>query len=82
DTATTTVTPNLLAGLAPIGLAISPDGTRAYVTDNVQANVRVIDTSTSTVIGTPIPVGPSPDEGAITPCGTPADAAGAASVSV
>src|SRR5438445_12875982 len=35
----------------PLGVAITPDGTRAYVTENI-SEVSVIDTATNTVVAT------------------------------
>ncbi|MFC9769477.1 hypothetical protein [Rhodococcus jostii] len=37
-------------------MAITPDGTRAYVTNGLGDSVSVIDTATNAVIGDPIPV--------------------------
>src|SRR3989440_11249736 len=37
-------------GNVPYGIAISPDGSRAYVTNNQDDSVSVIDTSTNTVV--------------------------------
>src|SRR5262245_49048691 len=67
DTATNTVVATVPVGGAPRWVAITPDGTRAYVT-NVGA-VSVIDTATNTVVAT-VPVGNSPQGVAITPDGT------------
>ena len=53
----------------PFGVAITPDGTRAYVTINFPNVVSVIDTATNTVVAT-IPVGVGPNGAAITPDGT------------
>src|SRR5437667_37137 len=45
DTATNTVVATILVGIFPSGVAITPDGTRAYVTINFPNNVvAVIDT--------------------------------------
>src|SRR5204862_4011269 len=66
DTATNTVVATIPVGVAPNGIAITPDGTRAYVTDDGSDTVSVIDTTTNTVIGT-IPVGVGPVAVAITP---------------
>jgi YVTN family beta-propeller protein len=49
-------------------VAITPDGTRAYVTNSSSASVSVINTATNTVIAS-IPVGVFPVGGAITPDG-------------
>jgi YVTN family beta-propeller protein len=46
-------------GTYPEAVAVSPDGTRAYVTNNSANTVSVIDTATNTVT-TNIPVGNSP----------------------
>ena len=40
----------------PLGIAIAPDGTRAYVANLLSNDVSVIDTATNTVIDT-VPVG-------------------------
>jgi YVTN family beta-propeller protein len=70
DTATNTVVATIPVGVSPIGVAITPDGTRAYVTNEgsntVSGTVSVIDTATNTVVAT-IPVGPGPFGIAITP---------------
>ena len=74
DTATNTVIATIPVGVAsngPFWVAITPDGTRAYVTD-VNSNtvsVTVIDTATNTVVAT-IPVGVGTLQVAITPDGT------------
>jgi YVTN family beta-propeller protein len=47
-------------------VAITPDGTRAYVANRFSNTVSVIDTATNTVLST-IPVGPLPLWVAITP---------------
>jgi YVTN family beta-propeller protein len=54
------------------GLAITPDGSKIYVTINSYngSTVWVIDTATNMVIGSPVPVGSSPSGIAITPDGT------------
>jgi len=44
---------------APTGIAIAPDGSRAYVARNIPG-VAVIDTATDEVVGNPIPVGNGP----------------------
>ena len=50
-------------------MAVTPDGTRAYVTDSNDDTVSVINTATNTVIAT-IPVGTSPGDVAVNPDGT------------
>ncbi len=66
DTATNTVIGTIPVGLVPFGVAITPGGTRGYVTNESGATVSVIDTATNTVIAT-IPVGLTPVGIAITP---------------
>jgi len=64
DATTTTVIATIPVGGLPFGgVAIMPDGTRAYVTSNT---VSVIDTATNTVVAS-IPVGANPLGVAITP---------------
>ncbi len=48
-------------------MAITPDGTKAYVTNFQDDNVSVIDTATNAVVGAPIPVGDGPGGVAICP---------------
>ena len=69
DTATNTVVATIAVGQTPFGVAITPDGTRAYVTNQNSNTVSVIDTATNTVVAT-IPVGLRPAGVAITPDGT------------
>jgi len=56
-------------GAGPFGVAITPDGTRAYVTNDSSNTVSVVDISNNSVFAT-IPVGGSPIGVAITPDGT------------
>ncbi|MEV4445455.1 MULTISPECIES: recombinase family protein [Streptomyces] len=44
-------------GDGPRGVAVTPDGTRVYVTNAISNDVSVIDTATNAVIGTPVAVG-------------------------
>src|SRR5712692_8814527 len=74
DTTTNTVVATIPVGLFPSGVAITPDGTRAYVVNQFVTNqgdntVSVIDTMTNTIVAT-IPVGLGAFEVAITPDGT------------
>jgi YVTN family beta-propeller protein len=55
-------------GNKPFGVAITPDGTRAYVTNSNDNTVSVIDT-TNMLVGSPITVGFTPQGVAITPDG-------------
>jgi YVTN family beta-propeller protein len=71
DTATNTVVGMPIAvPTFPQAIAITPDGTRAYVADVGSGNVAVIDTATNTVVGSPIPMGDDTPDVAITPDGS------------
>ena len=69
DTATNTVTATVEM-FQPVGVAITPDGTRAYVTNSSATfgSVSVIDTATNTVTAT-VGTGPNAQSLAITPDG-------------
>src|SRR6478672_2494890 len=54
-------------GTGPFALAISPDGSRAYVANQTSADVSVIDTATNALVGTPIGVGTQPHGVALSP---------------
>ena len=54
---TNSVTGTISVGTGPFGVAVSPDGTRAYTANFGAGTVSVINTLTNTVIGSPIPVG-------------------------
>ncbi len=73
DTATGKVSATIPVGSNPGGVAITPDGTHAYVTDfgssGFHGTVWVIDTATG-VVSAVIDVDPGPSEVAITPDGT------------
>jgi YVTN family beta-propeller protein len=47
----------ITVGTEPIGVAISPDGSRAYVANGKSSTVSVIDTATNAVVGKAIPIG-------------------------
>ncbi|WP_142942967.1 NTTRR-F1 domain [Bacillus wiedmannii] len=66
----TAVKAPIIVGDSPIDIAITPDGTRAYVVNRGDSTVSVINTITNTVIGTPISVGSFPVAIAITSDGT------------
>ena len=65
------VTATIAVGTQPIGVAISPDGTTAYVANYSPSTVSVINTSTNTVTAT-ITVGTNPYNLAVSPDGTKA----------
>jgi YVTN family beta-propeller protein len=52
DTVTNTVTATVHVGITPLGVAITPDGKKVYVTNAESDNVSVIDTATNKVIAT------------------------------
>jgi YVTN family beta-propeller protein len=60
------VTATVLVGTNPFAVAITPDGTRAYVTNSADNSVSVIDTASNTVTAT-VAVGTNPTGVAITP---------------
>jgi YVTN family beta-propeller protein len=66
------VSATITVGDGPEGVAITPDGTKAYVTNCDDDTVSVIDTATNSVVGSPIRVGDGPEGVAITPDGTKA----------
>jgi YVTN family beta-propeller protein len=69
DTATNTVTATVSVGSNPVGVAVTPDGTRVYVTNRNGNSVSVINTATNTVIAT-VSVGSGPEGVAVTPDGS------------
>jgi YVTN family beta-propeller protein len=64
-----TVVETVAVGNVPFNVAVTPDGNHAYVANAGSSNISVIDTSTNTVVGTPILVGNSPVRVAVTPDG-------------
>lgn len=68
DTATDAVIATIRVGTAPIGVAITPNGRRVYVANQLDNTVSVIDTSKNKVIAT-VRVGIRPLLVAITPDG-------------
>ena len=68
DIATNNVTATLNVGDSSSGIAVSPDGTKVYVTNCDSNNVSVIDTATNKVTAT-VPVGRYPAGVAVTPNG-------------
>ncbi|RKN78199.1 NTTRR-F1 domain [Paenibacillus ginsengarvi] len=69
NTANNTVIALIPVGNNPAKIAITPDGTKAYVTNFLNSSVSVINTTTNSVIGLSIPVGFLPQGIAITPNG-------------
>jgi YVTN family beta-propeller protein len=67
-TATNTVVATVPVGSFPYGVAVTPDGTHAYVANQGSNDVSVIDTASNTVVAT-IPVGNAPSGVAVTPDG-------------
>jgi YVTN family beta-propeller protein len=59
-TATNTVIGTIPVGLEPLGVAVTPDGSKVYVANSGDSNVSVIATATDTVVGSPIAVGNAP----------------------
>ena len=56
-------------GTLPVGLAMTPDGAFAYVTNLFSNSVSVIATGTN-VVAASVPVGQEPSDVAITPDGS------------
>lgn len=54
----------------PDSIAISPDGRTAYVSNEIDGTISVIETATDRVIGAPIAAGSNPAEMALTPSGS------------
>jgi len=79
----TPVVATVTVGRNPVTVVITPDGTKAYVTNAGANSVSVIDTAANTVVAT-VPVGRTPVDIAVTPDGTKAYVtnAGGNSVSV
>jgi len=71
DTATNTVVATVAVGTNPIGVAITPNGSFAYVANETDNSVSVINTATNAVVTT-VSVGSSPHGIAITPDGASA----------
>jgi YVTN family beta-propeller protein len=83
DTATDSVGATVTVGLNPLGVAVSPDGSRVYVTNYGSGTVSVIDTATDSV-GATVTVGLNPAGVAASPDGSRVYAAnyGSGTVSV
>jgi YVTN family beta-propeller protein len=59
DTATNTVVATVDVGSFPLSVAVTPNGQRAYVTNQSSKSVSVIDAATNAVVAT-VPVGLGP----------------------
>ena len=71
DTATNTVVGSPIhVGSKPMGVAVTPDGSKVYVANEGSNDVEVIDTATNTVEDSPISVGIQPQGVAVTPDGS------------
>lgn len=69
NTSTNTVVATVTVGNEPFGVAISPDGTSAYVANSSSGSVSVIDTKSRTVVAT-VTVGGQPQAVAFSPDGS------------
>jgi YVTN family beta-propeller protein len=69
DAVTSKVIATVLVGYTPLGIAVTPDGSKIYVTNEGQSTVSVIDASTNKKIAT-IRVDDRPMGVAVTPDGT------------
>ena len=72
DTATNNITAIVNVGKLPLGIAVNPDGTKAYVVNFFDQSVSVIDAGTNVVTATVKNVGVSPVEIVVSPDGTKA----------
>lgn len=61
---------SIIVGNSPSSVAITPDGTTAYVNVSGNNSTVAIDIATNTIIGLPIPVGSNPQGIAISPDGS------------
>lgn len=70
ETSTNALAARIRVGENPGGIAVAPDGKRAYVTsDSSTGSVSVIDLLTNAVVGNPTPVGDGPYSLAVAPDG-------------
>ncbi len=67
NTASNTVAATLVAGNTPRGVAVSPDGAYAYVSNRISDDVTIINTATNTVAATILGVVFLPEGVAIKP---------------
>ncbi|PKN12074.1 MAG: hypothetical protein CVU69_09015 [Deltaproteobacteria bacterium HGW-Deltaproteobacteria-4] len=71
DLANDTATNKVLVGNAPIGVAVTPDGSQVYVANRGSDSVSVIEAVSNVVVAT-IPVGSQPQGVAVSPDGSKA----------
>ena len=69
STSTNTVVKTISVPCYPLGIAITPNGAYAYVTNYKNNTVTIIDTFNNKIVGSPIAVGTEPVDVAITPNG-------------
>jgi YVTN family beta-propeller protein len=69
DAGANTLVATIPVGVGPFGIAVSPDGTRAYVANEGGDTVSVIDTAANTVVATVTDV-PGPKAVAVSPDGS------------
>ena len=81
DTSTRTVVGTIVVGVAPAGIAVTPDGAFLYVANSGNDTVSVVDTAASGVVAT-IPVGVAPAAIAISADGSKVYVANSGSDSV
>ena len=67
-----TVIATIAVANQPLGVAFSPDGTKAYTANHTGNDVSVINTADNTLLGGPITVGNGPYGVAVSPDGTKA----------
>ncbi|HRH33453.1 MAG TPA: beta-propeller fold lactonase family protein, partial [Catalimonadaceae bacterium] len=68
NTTSNSVFTKIKVGSTPVGVSVSPDGSRAYISNQNSDNVSVINTSTNAVVAT-ISVGNAPNDLLVSPDG-------------
>ena len=69
DTSTNTIVNSITVGGSPFDVALTPDGSRAYVSNFFNDSASVIDLATNTVVATVIGLGGRPSGVAVAPDG-------------